>query len=297
MDIKLTNEVVNQSDNGFYNVTGQTDNNNKRGMHVSQLENYWVNHSYTVIKDSYGDVVRVKPKVLLKYGLTSNADSGVPTTIMTLQGTEVNETYINTNLIDSVSSSSAANTQPIVIEGHSISGSALTFVVQTVSLNGQNRVPLTTALARATRAFNNGTTALVGQTFVYESVAITAGVPNTASKTHLMIDTDRQQSEKAATAFSDIDYGLVTSMYAGLSRGAGNTVTADIELQVREFGKVFRPLMEITLRSSGSQSELVRFEPYLIVPKNGDIRLVGTSNTNDTQLTGWFNTLIATVQS
>lgn len=272
------------------------DNYKQRGTFSSVVSDQYLQHAYQVIKDVYGDTVRIKPKNLLKYGFTSNADSGVKTTIMTLPTTIANESYLTSNLITHISSADAGDTQVITIEGHTISGTDKTFVAQSVTLQGQTAVALTTPLARATRAFNAGSTNLTGPVYIAETDTVIAGVPQTATKVHLIIAAGRNQSEKAATAFSSVDYGLITGVYAAINRNSGANVTADIDLEIAEAGKVFRSQLELGLRTSGLSAQFIPLNPYIIVPKNADVRLVGTSNTNDTALFGWFNTFIATIQ-
>ena len=114
------------------------------------LTDFWVSHAYNLIYDTYGDVVRVKPKNLLKFGRNENVTTG-ECTIMELAGSETAETYVSTNAITHVISDDA-NTGDLYIEGHTISGSDLTFATQTVTLTGTTAKALTTPLARATRA-------------------------------------------------------------------------------------------------------------------------------------------------
>lgn len=43
-------------------------------------------HALAQIKNDYGVTAYIKPKALLKFGRTSNADGGVKTTVSTFQG-------------------------------------------------------------------------------------------------------------------------------------------------------------------------------------------------------------------
>lgn len=57
-------------------------------------------HAIREISDTYGDKVYIKPKSLLKFGRTLNADANQKTTVMTLPGaTQYDETYLSSNLI------------------------------------------------------------------------------------------------------------------------------------------------------------------------------------------------------
>ena len=214
----------------------------------------WTNHAARVIKDTYGDTVLVKPKNLLKFGQNPNVGTS-ETTVMELAGSEIAETYVSTNIIDTISSDDGDNTQAVKIEGHTIDGNGnLTFVVQSATLNGQNKVTLGTPLARATRIYNNSGTVLAANSkvYVYEDSAITTGTPDDDTKVHLIMSAGEEQSLKAATAFSKVDYGLVTSIYGGVNKKTSALV--DIRLKIREKNGVFRTQFLDTVNSAGSGS-------------------------------------------
>jgi len=248
---------------------------------------------------TYGDRVSVysKAKDLLKFGKTSDADSGQSVTIMTLPSGVYNETYLSSNAIDSFSSGSTDDiTQTFSIEGHTIdSDGNLIFTTQTTGvITGQTRAALPTPLARITRVSNNSNTSLTGPVYFYENTALSSGAPSDGTKVHLMLAAGKDQSEKAATAISYRDYWFVTQMSAGINRNTGN-VKADIELQIRQQNGVFRSKRQFGLSTTGTSSLVVPFRPYLIVPKNSDIRLVVTTDTNDTVVTGDISGYLALV--
>ena len=253
------------------------------------------------ILEEYGDIVDLKSKTLLKFGGTANADSGVKTTVATFGsvGTpNVNETYSTTNDIDAVVSSDDGDTETLLIEGHTLDSSGnKTFVTQEVTLTGQTPAALTTALGRCTRmkvkdgTFASPSSDLAGDIYAYASdgVTVTAGVPQTNTAVKARIVAGRNQTEKAATALSSEDYYAITQFQASVSRGNASTVTADVELEQAALGGVFLPKgLELSVRAGGDQGEPIRFDPYLIVPKNADIRMVATTNTNDASVTGYF---------
>lgn len=270
------------------------------------MQEYWVTYAEQEILETYGDTVSVadKRKSLNKFGLTTNADTDTATTIMTLPGaTQRHETYLSANSIDTISSSNGSDTSiPMVVEGHTVSGTDLTFVVQSATLLGTSKVTLTTPLCRVTRAYRaNGTAALTegtrlqGAVYVYEDDdTTTPGVPDTDTKVHLVIPAGYQQSEKCATALSSTDYWLIRKVGAAVSRG--NTANVEIELQIREPGGVFRPRGRIIeIRSTSTVGKDVIYEPYLIVPPNSDVRLVATSSAGDTTVYGEIQGILASV--
>lgn len=248
------------------------------------------------IRETFGDHVHFKHKHLLKFGRTSNADSGVKTTIMTLPGAVVNEVLQTTNSIDSISSSSGSDTSVLRIEGHTIDANGLlTFVVQDATLDGQTRVALATPLARVSRGYVLAQTfaapaaELVGSVYFYENGAITNGVPDTDAEVHMVIEPGKNQSEKCATSVSNKDYFILTGFTGAIGRGSSSTTTVDFELEWRELGGVWRQFsMEMSLRASGVSVLDIQFHDHQIIPPNSDLRMVAISNSANTAVSGSF---------
>ena len=239
-------------------------------------------------------MVTIKPKSLAKFG--SNLLVGTSyATLMTLPAGVTDETYISTNGITHISSSDAGDTQAVKIEGHTISGSDLTFVVQSTTLDGQNKVALTTPLARVTRVYNDDSTDFAGSIYVYEDDTVSAGVPTTNSKVHLIVPIGENQSFKGATAVSSVDYWLLTGMAASVNEKTAATV--DVELQIRMPGKVFRTQFNFTVASTGSNSLPIELDPVIIVPKNSDVRMRAKASTNNVSVSGRMNGYLALVSS
>lgn len=248
------------------------------------------------IQSDFGVTVSVKDKAknLLKFGRNPNV--GTASTGFTIWYTgqdQANETYVadNVNSIDSVSSNNAADTnKQVVIEGHTMSGGNRTFVTQNVTLQGQTRVPLTTPLNRSTRLANIGSTDLVGEVYVYENTPLTGGKPTDTTKIHLTIRAGKNQSEKASTSLSSVDYWIVTGIRASVLEKAAN-VFVDVELQVRRSGGVFREIEDV--EASSLASGILNFVPYLIIPANADVRLVGVASTTGVDVTGSIQGFLA----
>jgi len=263
-----------------------------------------------VVLSTYGDTVSVaaKAKNLNKFGRTENADSGVVTTIAAFQGTVVNETFVSTNLIDSVVSSSTSDTtQTIRIEGHTIDGSGnLTFVIQDAILTGQTEVTLATPLARANRAyvkasgtFNTPQAALVGIVSVYVNTdGIASGVPSTAAATKILIEAGKTQSEKCATSVSSTDYWILTSLHATIEE-QGPAAAADFYVETRDIvnGGAWLPLgVELSLNTAGQSSGSLEFRPFRIIPSNHDVRVMVVADTANTQVDAELEGYLAAVQ-
>lgn len=235
----------------------------------------------------FGDTIAIKPKSLLKFG--QNNDVGMTAaTIMTLPSGIYNETYVSSNLINSISSSSASDNEPIYYEGHTISGNNLTFVAGTVTLNGQTKTALPTAVGRISRAYNANGANLIGNVYFYEGTsAVVAGVPSDGTKVHMIIPAGLNQTRKSSTSFSQFDYGIITSIEAALNQKT--PANADVALEYREIGSVFKTLTIISLGSQGSSSTFRQLEPYIVIPKNCDVRMVAVANTSSVSISASFN--------
>lgn len=228
----------------------------------------------------FGDEVSIqsKAKSLIKFGKSGQLTTGSLQTVWTVGG---NETYVSANSIDSISSSSALDTEVVYIEGHTVTGTGtdqqFTFVTQTVQLNGQTRVALPTPLARASMAYNDNGTSLVGRVVVYENTALTGGVPTDTTKIHLDIPAGLQESFKAATTFSNSDYFILTGGFGSVSLKQDGA--ADFYLEVRPPGKVFRQVAAISATNAGPWE--INLDPAVIVPKNYDVRVRAETSANN----------------
>ncbi len=246
-------------------------------------QDYWVQHAIKVIQAKYGVIVSVdsKNEDLLKFGRNKLVGT-VAATIMQQPAGILHESYVSDNLINSIISTSAADTQDIIINGHTISGGVFTEVSQSVTLSGQSAVALTTPLARSNRSYNNNSTELVGVISITETDTYTAGVPDTDAKVHLQIAAGDQQSNKCAIVTSDDTFLIATRFYADvLDKTAAS---AEAHMEVRLIGKVFR---EIIMKSTSNSHEANHeFKPYHIIPNNSDIRLSAIADGANTDISG-----------
>ena len=256
---------------------------NMAGFEVLQAER--------VTLSTYGDKVSVERKKqnLAKFGANITVGTTYET-VARMQGATENETFVTTNLIDSIVSSSAADTtQTVTIEGNTIDVSGnLTYVVQDAVLNGQTEVALTTPLARAWRltvkatgTFGTTPAALAGTVYVYDNTdGIAAGVPVTAAATKILLDPDTTQSNKCATSTSRTDYWFITEFEAGIGNAAGPADRVTFKLERRDIknGGPWVPTgREITV-PVGNNSGSFNFQPLEIIPPNNDVRVVAKTN-------------------
>lgn len=250
---------------------------------------FWVNMAMAQIYEDYGVVARPKPKPLNKFGQNFTVGTSFET-VGEFQGSTANETYVSTNIIDSISSSNelADVGLTITIEGHTLdSDGNATFRVQNVTLDGtdaRTKVALTTPLARASRAkvassgtFNSPQATPTGTIYIYDDTGgQTNGVPTDATGTKLLILAGNTQSEKAATTISSVDYWCITGWNVGVGEGTptANTIRARMETRDIKNGGVWLPKgNDMVLTVGASNPSAPRFFPYRIIPANSDWRI------------------------
>jgi hypothetical protein len=229
------------------------------------------------IEQQFGQKVSIdrKAKSLIKFGKSAPLVTGSLQTVWTVGG---NETYVSGNTIDSISSSSALDTEQVYFECHTVDESGnFTFLSQVVTLNGQNRVALPVPVARVSLAYNNSGTNLVGRVVVYENTDLNNGIPTDVTKIHIDIPAGLQESFKAATTFSSSDYFVLTGGFGSVSSKTSGA--ADFYLEIREQNKVFRQVAAISGSAAGPWE--IKLDPAVILPKNSDIRVrAETANNN-----------------
>jgi len=250
----------------------------------------WVLYAKRSIESTFGDTVAIKDKSILKFGENELVGTS-EATIMTLPTGTTEETYVSTNAIDTVSSSNAGDTQSYQVEGHTISGSDLTFVIQSVTMNGQNKVVLGTPLARISRISNEGATDNAGIIYGYEDDTISSGVPDTDANIHIMMPIGENQTQKAATSISSVDYVAITHIFAGIDDKTA--ASAVIRFRVRTIGGVFKTIFKHGVSSQHDMD--LELTPPLILPKNTDIIVTADADGANTAVSGGFNSYLLKV--
>lgn len=223
--------------------------------------------------------VQEKAEGLIKFGENSNIGT-TPEIVWLTGGTE---TYLTANSINEIISTDVGDTQDVVIEGLTISGSDFTNVTQTATLNGTTGVTLTTPLARVNRAFNDDTTNFAGTI----TVLINGGA------TYLTITTDGvNQSQKTAYTTQSTEYLILT--HISFSAQRNTTAKVDFNLQVRKSGKVFRNMYKGEATDT-SGTKQVFFDIPLIISPNSDIRVCAVSSAASTNVTAAFSGYLAVI--
>lgn len=248
-----------------------------------------------VIQSTYGDNTSVltKKKNLLKFGRNELVGT-TEATIMTLPSGITEETFVLGNNITHIASTNNTDLQNLKVEGHivNLTSGDLTFVVQSVTLAGQTKTALTTPLHRVTRAYNDDSTNLVGTIYIAEDVSFVSGVPSVNTAIKLIIPQGEQQSQKASTSLSSQDYWIITHFHGSVLEKT--SAFGNLRLEVRQKGKVFRPVSPYLAVESGN-TEQWEFKPYLIIPKNSDVRLRASGSGANTDISGGMNGYLAII--
>lgn len=246
---------------------------------IYDCPDFSMRHALAEIEEREGAVVAYKAKSLSKFGRYAS----LGTSFETVQEQGGNETYLTDNLIDTVVSSIAGDTQLVAIEGHTIDGSGnLTFVRQEATLTGDTGVTLTTPLARATRIENLGATNFAGTVTV-----IDADAPSTI---YVRADGTFNRSQKAATSVSKDDWWVITQVMGSVLKKT--TAVADFSLQVRRQGGVLQEVYGFD-GSSASQDEPHSLKVPIIVPPNSDVVLKAKASTTAVEVIGRISGYLA----
>lgn len=156
--------------------------------------------------------------------------------------------------IDSVSSTNAGDTNTITLIGLDENWEEVT---QQITLNGQNRVALTTNLIRFYRGYNDNGTEFTGHVIIHEQDTLTAGVPNTASKIKGVIHPDEQQTEMAIYTIPAGKTGYLMGGYCSTA-GANKDSNYLIKFKIRSEGGVFRTQQKVAIGDNGTS--FIQFE-------------------------------------
>lgn len=177
--------------------------------------------------------------------------------------------YSTTAAIDSISSSDAGDTVDIEIQGLD---SNYDLVTQTITLNGQNRVALTTNLIRVFRAKNVGSTDLAGHVFVFENDTLSSGVPDDPELIRAVIQPENNQTEMAVYTIPNGYTGYMRDWYA-TTAGASKTTDYIIRVKARPFGQVFQLKHRSAITETGTSTYQHRYEEPEVFAAKTDIEM------------------------
>jgi hypothetical protein len=149
---------------------------------------------------------------------------------------EMTYNYSTTADIDSLISSNAGDGQVVEIQGLDATGE---LKIQGATLNGQNRVEISTPLIRAFRLKNSGTTNFAGDVCLYVSGEVTTGVPDDTSLIRACVSGANNQTLMAVYTIPSDRKGYMQSWYASTA-GASRTTNFIVDILARPSGGVFQ---------------------------------------------------------
>jgi len=266
------------------------------GRHFVDGHHPALSHALDVIQERHGEQASVAAADRSRLAVGNNANVG--TTLVSAWDFEQDETFVNDNSIDTLSSDVEGDTgNELILVGYTISGGLLTRVVQTAvthATDGRTKVVLDTPLARCCSIIHKDTTAMTGTLYVYEDGAITLGVPDDLTTVHCTMVGTKSQSFKGCSATANDEWWIITGMYASVKRNTNAIVDFTVEAREVNDGapNIFRTLVEIS--ASQGSPVIVSTEPYLILPNNSDFRIRAISTTSATEVFVWVNGYVAT---
>jgi hypothetical protein len=176
--------------------------------------------------------------------------------------------------ISNIVSSSTSDVTTITIEGLDANTNMLT---QSVVLNGATPVALTQPMHRVFRAYNSGSTNLVGNITIYSGANV-YGLVGAAS----------QQTEMALYTVPLNFKAKMKGMYFSIARGIGTAADYDLFLYKREAGGVFRLQHRATIDEAINGQYLIKFEKPLEFAEGTDIELRATTTGADRSIAAGF---------
>ena len=215
---------------------------------------------------------------IYKFGYNDDVDSGVEEDVWDYGGMY---TYSTTADIDSISSSSALDTQDILIYGLDANWEQ---VEQIVTLQGQTKVTLTTPLIRVWRMINIGTTNLAGNVYLYVDGTISGGIPTIANTIRAFIEDGNNQTLMLLYTVPSgytAHVRRVTASLGGLVAGYGT-----FKFWARPYGRVFSLNGIIDLDTDGVSVHEALFQEWLAFPEKTDFRVSCVVNANNMKVSG-----------
>jgi hypothetical protein len=173
-----------------------------------------------------------------------------------------------------ISSSSAADTTQMI--QLTLLDANYAQVTKTVTLVGQTKTLITGGpYLRINSAINVGSTDLAGNVYIYEDDTVTAGVPQTQTKIRCFVS---QAEQNSGMGIYTVPAGKTA--YIVQWGAAASKAFADVTLDIRNFGQVFRNRGRMLCNLTAD----INYSVYQSVPEKSDIKFEATVTTNDTMV-------------
>jgi len=148
-----------------------------------------------------------------------------------------------------IASSNDSDTQDIEVPYLDANGLEQT---TTVTLNGQTPVSLGVTATDVVRMWNADNTDTLGTVYLASANNFTAGVPDNQNEVLVAFNPNDQQSQLLAFAVPSNKRAIITAIDLELSRANGSNGAADIALEVKESGGVWRARRKYQLVTGGA---------------------------------------------
>jgi len=260
-----------------------------RAQHMSLVARTPLEFAAEEIANSYGNVTSIKRKSLHKFGRCEV----VGTTEIDINYLGIDPVHSHTNSITHFSSTNAADTQTLRVEGMIIASGVMLFQAQDITLNGQTKTALSIPLCRVTRIANvSSTTATLGDVYVYEDGTVSGGIPTDLNTVGNVMPATEQSTLFAGTSISGTNYFVCTGYYAYMNKKT--TAQADIRFKIKpEYAEFYRSISVSSISNASAVN--VKFDPYLIIPTNHDIDMTAVASTTGVDITAGFSGYFADI--
>lgn len=220
-----------------------------------------------------------KQDYVLKWGINPDVDNGDIETVWSLGDQYIFTTTPQNYYISSSSTSDITQTINVEILFINSEGSYQKEVVS-VSLNGRNKVLIPTSglCVASNRAYNDSSTPLAGDVYIYEDEALSGGIPDDLSKVRSFIGQGREQTEQAVYTVPEyLENGrkvLEAEIYSWNGAALRNrTTTGAFGLYVAQKGKVPRIQGADAVSEDSKSGEVFGYDTPLKVPAGSDVYL------------------------
>jgi hypothetical protein len=201
---------------------------------------------------------------------------------------EMSYNYSGSAIIDSLSSSIAADTQDVEVQGLD---SSYDLITQTITLIGRTRKALDTNLIRVFRIKNVGSTDLAGDVYCYENTALNLGVPIDTTKIRAVIRIGFNQTLMAVYTIPNGKTGYMRDWYASIA-GAKKTSVHIVHVLIRPFGQVFQTKHVSSIIAVGNSNIQHIYHDPEIIPAKTDIEIRANSDEDQASVSAGFDIIL-----
>jgi hypothetical protein len=165
-----------------------------------------------------------------------------------------------------------------------------------VTLQGQTKTPIGTTeqFRRLHRVFVLGPQEIIGVARVYADDTVVAGVPQTPAKIGAVIDPLHQQSLSTMHTVPNGANGYLLNWFASVNSVNGpGAREADVVLQIREPGGVFRTQSKLSPNNTGGGIQRIKYDVPRKYPSGTDFRIRVTQvSVDNTEVTAGYDLII-----